>query len=63
MADIINLRRARKAKDRQAAEAKADANRAKFGQTKAEKNARRAEDQRAAQVLAQHHLDPKDRTK
>lgn len=37
MADIINLRQARKAKVRRDAESAAAANRAKFGRTKAEK--------------------------
>lgn len=37
MAEIVNLRTARKRKARDDADAKADANRAKFGRTKAEK--------------------------
>jgi hypothetical protein len=37
MAEIVNLNRARKAKARDATEAKASENRAKFGQTKAER--------------------------
>ena len=37
MAEIINLRQARKAKARVGKEAEAAANRAKFGRTKAEK--------------------------
>jgi hypothetical protein len=37
MAEIVNLNRARKAKARDAAEAKASENRAKYGQTKAER--------------------------
>lgn len=59
MADIINLRRARKAKVRANATAEADANRAKHGQTKAEKTARRADEQRAAKTLDAHKLDDK----
>jgi len=45
MAEIINLRLARKARDRQKAAQKATENRAKFGRTKGEKTleARRAE--------------------
>lgn len=39
MAEIINLRRARKARDRVAAAKVAEANRAKFGRTKAEREA------------------------
>jgi hypothetical protein len=37
MADIINLRQARKAKTKQSKEKKAEENRIKFGRTKAEK--------------------------
>ncbi len=37
MAEIVNLNRARKAKARDAAEAKASEHRAKYGQTKAER--------------------------
>ena len=37
MAEIVNLNRARKMKTRKAAEAKAAENRAKYGQTKAER--------------------------
>ncbi|MCP3734788.1 DUF4169 family protein [Sphingomonas sp. RP10(2022)] len=39
MAEIINLRRARKARDRDVAAKAAAANRAKFGRTKAERDA------------------------
>jgi hypothetical protein len=42
-AEIINLRRARKTKQRQEAEAKAAENRAKFGQSKAARTAKDAE--------------------
>jgi hypothetical protein len=37
MAEIVNLNRARKAKARDAAETKASENRARYGQTKAER--------------------------
>lgn len=47
MADIINLRQARKAKARREAEAVAAANRARFGRSKAEK----ARDAHAAEQL------------
>jgi hypothetical protein len=39
MAEIVNLRRARKDKARQQRESEADANRRRFGRTKAEKSA------------------------
>jgi len=59
MADIINLRRARKAKVRANAAAEADANRVKHGQTKAGKTARRSDEQRATKTLDAHKLDDK----
>ncbi len=51
MAEIINLRQARKAQKRHQAEVTASANRAKFGQTKAERSAQSAENERAARLL------------
>ena len=39
VAEIVNLRRARKARDRATAASVAEANRAKFGRTKAEREA------------------------
>jgi hypothetical protein len=42
-AEIINLRRARKTKQRREAEARAAENRAKFGQSKAARTAKDAE--------------------
>ena len=49
MAEIVNLNRARKARDRAAREAQAAANRARHGRGKAEKlNDRRAEERRNA---------------
>ena len=49
MAEIVNLNKARKARDRAEAEAKAAANRAKHGRTKADKaNDRAAEARRQA---------------
>jgi hypothetical protein len=53
MAELINLNRARKTKARAAGQAKAEANRAKFGMTKAEKARIKADAERAARVLDQ----------
>lgn len=50
MAEIINLRMARKAKARSEAAKQAEQNRAKFGQKKAEKQARKAEATRAGKA-------------
>ncbi|WP_137862887.1 MULTISPECIES: DUF4169 family protein [unclassified Sphingomonas] len=51
MAEIINLNRARKAKARVDKSARADENRARFGRTKAEKQADAAEKARIARTL------------
>ena len=51
MAEVINLRLARKARERSEAEASAAANRAIFGQSKAERMARAQELERAAKLL------------
>lgn len=57
MAEIINLRRARKARTRAEQAATAAANRRKFGRPKAERAAEAAEQARAAQKLDAHKLD------
>ena len=51
MAEIVNLRAARKAKQRSGKASEASANRAKFGMTKAEKANLQAEQSRAARQL------------
>ncbi len=53
MAEIVNLRRARKAKARAEKDKAAEQNRVRFGRTKAEKTASRAEEDRAARRLDQ----------
>ncbi|MBX9731643.1 MAG: DUF4169 family protein [Sphingomonas sp.] len=51
MAEIVNLRSARKAKARAEAATNAASNRAAFGRTKAEKQATTAEAERAERTL------------
>jgi hypothetical protein len=51
MADVVNLRQARKAKARRDKEATAAANRALHGRTKAQRAAEAAERARAEQLL------------
>jgi hypothetical protein len=51
MAEIVNLRAARKAKDRAKARAKGDENAAKFGRTKAEKALETAQAEKARRDL------------
>ncbi len=44
MADVLNLNRARKRKRRESARAQADANAVKFGRSKAEREAQKAQE-------------------
>lgn len=54
MAEIVNLRAARKAKDRLESRVKADANAAKFGLTKAEKTLQTTKADKAKRTLDGH---------
>lgn len=54
--DVVNLRQARKARDRQLREKQAEENRAKFGQAKGERQARKAHDDLAQRRLDSHRL-------
>ncbi len=54
MAEIVNLRAARKAKERSQARAKGDENAAKFGRTKAEKDLEKARTEKAKRDLDGH---------
>ena len=56
--DVVNLRKARKAKARSEAETRAAENRVLFGRTKAEKKAVEAEQQRARRTIDGHRLEP-----
>ena len=57
MAEIVNLRRARKDKARQQRESEADANRRRFGRTKAEKAADKdAQDRAGARSTARRSI-------
>lgn len=58
MAEPINLNKARKAKARADKETVAAANRAKFGRTKGEKLADKAQAERAARKLDQSKREP-----
>ena len=61
MAEIVNLRQARKQKARAEKEARADENRIAFGRTKAEKNLRQAEQELARSRLDAHRRDPDEK--
>ena len=60
-ADIVNLRRVRKAKSRAEHDRQADANRVAYGRTKTEKTATKSERERSAKTLEDHRRDNKDR--
>jgi len=58
MTEIVNLRRARKDKARRDRESEADANRRRFGRTKAEKSADKDAETRARRSLDGKQLEP-----
>ena len=57
MAEIVNLRRARKDKARQQRESEADANRRRFGRTRAEKAADKDAQERATRDIDGKKID------
>jgi len=58
MSEIVNLNRARKARDKGVAKSTAAANRALHGLTKAQKDAARADRDRAARLIDGHKREP-----
>jgi chorismate mutase len=59
MAEIVNLRTARKQAARKAARAKGDENAARFGRTRAEKDLEQARADKAARDLDAHRREDK----
>jgi hypothetical protein len=57
MAEVVNLRSAKKQAARKAARATGDANAAKFGRTKAARELEEAQAEKAARVLDGHKRD------
>jgi len=57
MAEIVNLRQAKKQAARQAARAEADSNAAKFGRTKAERDLQEARIRAAERLLDAHRRE------
>jgi hypothetical protein len=57
MAEIVNLRRVKKAKARAEKSAEADANRARHGVAKPLRELAKARDEKAARDLEKHKLD------
>lgn len=60
MSNVVNLNKARKARDRDRAREQARENRAKFGRTKVDKDLSKAEAQKAEQLLDGAKLEPPD---
>ena len=58
MAEVVNLRTVKKLAARTAARAGADANAAKFGRTKADREAERKQAEKAARDLDAHRREP-----
>jgi hypothetical protein len=61
MADIVNLRRARKDKAKREREAEADANRRRFGRTRAEKITDKETAERVVRTLDGKRLEPEQK--
>ena len=57
MTKVVNLRQARKARQRREKQAAAEANRARFGRSKPEKRERSREDEAVARRHDGHRLD------
>ena len=57
MAEVVNLRQAKKQAARKAARAKGDENAAKFGLTKAERQLQKAQAEKAARDLDGHRRE------
>jgi Domain of unknown function (DUF4169) len=57
MGDLISLNKFRKRAEKGRSEQEAATNRAKFGRTRSEREREEVRDQRARDVLDQHHID------
>jgi hypothetical protein len=60
MGELVNLKRFKKRAAREEAGREAEANRARFGRTKSERELDKKRDARAAEILDQHRLDAGD---
>jgi len=60
MADLINLKRFKKRSEREQSAKQADANRTRFGRTKAERALEERRKDRASDLLDQHKIDGGD---
>ena len=60
MGDVVNLKRFKKRSEREQSAKQADANRKRFGRTKAERALEERRKDRASDLLDQHKLDDGD---
>jgi hypothetical protein len=60
MGDVVNLKRFKKRSEREQSAREADANRARFGRTKAERAREAHRKDRANEILDQHKIDDGD---
>jgi hypothetical protein len=60
MGDVVNLKRFKKRGEREQSAKQAEANRARFGRTKAERVADTMRAERASKLLDQHRIDVED---
>lgn len=60
MGDVVNLKRFKKRIERDQSAKAADANRARFGRTKAERTAEAQRGERASDLLDQHRINGED---
>ena len=60
MADVVNLRTERKRTKRRQSEQEAAANRHAYGQSKAERNLKRSQSDKAQRSLDQHRIETGD---
>jgi hypothetical protein len=61
MAEIVNLRRARKSKARDEREKAAAANRLQHGTSKSVRDAAKANNEKAVRIIESHKIEPKDK--
>ena len=60
MGELVNLKRFKKRSEREQSAREAEANRARFGRSKAEREASAQRTQRASDLLDQHRVDGGD---
>ncbi len=60
MGDVVNLKRFKKRSEREQSAMQADANRARYGRTKAERARDQQQKDRAGELLDQHRIDDGD---